>query len=178
MYKLWCIHRNGNYVTIINTFDKNTSVFLSQSYNIILLSSYEILHYLQKLISCCCSVAKSCLNLCDPMDYSMPGFPALLSSRVCSNSWPLSQWCHPTISSSVTPFSSCPLSFPASGSFPMSRLFTSRGQIIGVSASTPVLPINIQNWFPLGWAGWISLLSKGLTRVFSNTTCLLQVPYH
>ena len=90
--------------------------------------------------------------------------------RVYSNSCPLSQWCHPTTSSSVTPFSSHLLSFPASGSFPMSQFFTSGGQIIGVSASASVLPMNIQDWFPLGWTGWISLQSKGPWWVFSNTT--------
>ena len=91
---------------------------------------------------------------------------------VYSNSCPLSQWCHPTISSSVVPFSSCLQSFPASGSFPMSQSFTSGGQSIGVSASASVLPMTIQDWFPLQWTGWISLLSKGLSRVFSNTTVL------
>ena len=90
--------------------------------------------------------------------------------RIYSNSCPLSRWCHPTISSSVIPFSSCLQSFPASGSFPMSQLFASGGQNIGVSASASVLPMNIQGWFPLGWTGWISLQSKGLLRVFSNTT--------
>ena len=86
------------------------------------------------------------------------------------NSFPLNRWCHPTISSSVIPVSSCLPSFPASGSFPMSQLFTSCGQTMGVSASTPVLPMNTQDWCPLGLTGWISLLSKGLSRVFSNTT--------
>ena len=86
------------------------------------------------------------------------------------NSCLLSWWCHPTISSSVVPFSSCPQSFPASGSFPMSHLFTSGGQSIGVSASTSDFPINTQAWYPLGWTGWISLQSKGLARIFSNTT--------
>ena len=86
-----------------------------------------------------------------------------------SNSCPSSQWCHPAISSSVVPFSSCPQSFPASGSFPTSQLFTWGGQSIGVSASTSVLPMNTQDWSPLGWTGWISLQSKGLSRVFSNT---------
>ena len=86
------------------------------------------------------------------------------------NPSPLSQWCHPTISSSVVPFSSCPQSFPASGSLQMSQLFTSGGQSIGVSASTSVLPMNTQDWCPLGWTGWVSLQSKGLSRVFSNTT--------
>ena len=88
----------------------------------------------------------------------------------CSNSCPSSQWNHPTISSSVVPFSSCLQSFPASGSFPMSQFFTSGCQSIGASASASVLPMNIQDWFPLGLAGWISLQSKGLSRVFSNTT--------
>ena len=84
----------------------------------------------------------------------------------CPSSW----WCHPTISSSVIPFSSCPQSFPASGSFQMSQLFASGGQSIGVSASTSVFPMNTQDWSPLGWTGLISLQSKGLSRVFSNTT--------
>ena len=88
---------------------------------------------------------------------------------VHSDSRPLRQWCHPAISSSVVPFSSCPQSFPASGSFPMSRFFTSGGQSIGVSASTSVLSMNIQDWFPWGWTGWISLQSKGLSRVFFST---------
>ena len=91
------------------------------------------------------------------------------SPGVCSNSHLLSQWCHPTVSSSVTHFS-CPQSFPASGSFPMRQLFTSGGQRIGVSASTSVPSMNTQDWSPLGWTGWISLQSKGLERVFSNTT--------
>ena len=89
---------------------------------------------------------------------------------VSSNSCPLSQWCHPTIWSSVVPFSSYLQSFPASASFPMIQFFTSGGQSIRVSASASLLPMNIQNWFPLGWTGWISLQSKGLSRVFSNTT--------
>ena len=89
---------------------------------------------------------------------------------VYSNSCPLSPWCHPTISSSVIPFSSCLQPFPASGSFQVSQLFASGGQSIGISASASVLPMNIQNWSPLGWTGWISLQSNGLSRVFSNTT--------
>ena len=93
-----------------------------------------------------------------------------LSPRACSNSCPLSRWCHPTISSSVTPFSSCPQSFPTSGSFPTSQLFASGGQSIGASASASVLPMNIQDWFPLELTGLISLQSKGLSRVFFNTT--------
>ena len=92
------------------------------------------------------------------------------TSRVYSNSCPLSRWCHPTISSCVVLFSSSLQSFPPSGAFQMSHFFASGGQSIGVSASTSVLPMNIQDWFPLGWTSWISLQSKGLSRVFSNTT--------
>ena len=98
---------------------------------------------------------------------------ASLTFTICqnlSNSCPLSQWCHPTISSSIVPFSSCLQSFPASGSSLMSQLFASGGQSIGVSAAAKVLPMNIEDWFPLGLAVLISLLSKGLLRVFSNTT--------
>ena len=90
--------------------------------------------------------------------------------RVHPNSCPLSQWCHPAISSSAIPSSSCPQSFPASGCFQMSQPFALGGQRIGVSASISVLPMNTQDWSPLGWTGWISLQSKGLSRVFSNTT--------
>ena len=92
------------------------------------------------------------------------------SPGACSNSCPLSQWCHPTISSSVIPFSFCLQSFPASGSFQMSQHFTWGSQSFGPSASPSVLPMNTQDWFPLEWTGWISLHSKGLSRVFSNTT--------
>ena len=88
----------------------------------------------------------------------------------CSNSCPWSRWCHPTISSSVIPFSSCPQSFPSSGSFQMTQLFASSGQSIGVSASKSVLPMNTQDWSPFAWTGWISLQSKGLSTVFSNIT--------
>ena len=90
------------------------------------------------------------------------------TSRAYSNSCPSSWWCHPTISCSVVPFSSCLQSFPASGSFPVSQFFTSGDQSIGVSAT--VLPMNIQDWFPLGWTGWISLQSNGISRVFYSTT--------
>ena len=93
-----------------------------------------------------------------------------LSPRVCSNLCPLSWWCHPTISSSVAPFSSCPQSFPESGSFPMILLFASGSQSIGASAAVSVLPMNFHAWYSLGLFGLISLLSKGLSRVFSNTT--------
>ena len=117
------------------------------------------------------SSPQSCPTLCDPIDCSMPGLPCPSPTPgVYSNSCPLSQWCHQTISSSVVPFSSCPQSFPASGSFQMSQLFAWGGQSIAVSASTSVLPMSIQDWSPLGWTGWISLQSKGLSRVFSNPT--------
>ena len=105
------------------------------------------------------------------MDCSLPGLLVHQPSLgVSPSSCPSSRWCHPAFSSSVTLFYFCLQSFPASGSFPMSPLFMSGGQSIGVSASTPVLPMNIQDWFPLGWTGLISLLSKGLSRVFSSTT--------
>ena len=99
------------------------------------------------------------------LEHARPPCPSP-TPGVYSNLYPSSWWCHPTISSSVVPFSSCLQSFPASGSFPMSQFFTSGGQSIGAS----VLPMNIQDWFPLGWTVWISLQSKGLLRVYSNTT--------
>ena len=114
-------------------------------------------------------VTQLCLILCDSVDCSNASLPCPSPSpRACSNSRPVSRWWNPTISSSVVPFSSCPQSFPASGSFPMIWLFTLGGQNIGTSAS--VLPMNIQGWFPLGLTGWISLQSKGLSRVFSSPT--------
>ena len=92
------------------------------------------------------------------------------TAGACSNSCPSTRWCHPPISSSIIPLSSCLQSFSASGSFPMSLFFASCGWSIVVSASASVLPMNIQDWFPLGWTGWVSLQSKGLSRVLSNTT--------
>ena len=117
------------------------------------------------------SVAQSRLTLCDPMNHSntRPPCPSP-TPGVHSNSCPSSRWCNPAISSSVVPFSSCPQSLPASESFPMSQLFTWGGQSTGVSVSASVLPMNTQDLSPLGWTGWISLQSKGLSRVFSNTT--------
>ena len=103
------------------------------------------------------------------LQHARPPCPSS-TPRVYSNSCSLSWWCHPSISSSVIPFFSYLQSFPESGSFQMSQLFSSGGQSIGVSASTSVLPVKIQDWFPLGWTGWISLQSKGLSRVFSRTT--------
>ena len=103
------------------------------------------------------------------LQHSRPPCPSP-TPGVYSYPCPLSQWCHPVISSSVVPSSACPQSFPESGSFPMSQLFASGGQSIGVIASTSGLTMNTQDWSPSGWTGWISLQSKGLSRVFSNTT--------
>ena len=128
---------------------------------------FKILSYFVNLtfssVQCSCSVVSDSLRPHEPQ-HARP--PCLSSTPgVYPNSCPLSPWCHPTIASSVIPFSSW-----TSGSFHMSQLFTSGGQNIGVSASTSVLPVNTQDWFPLGWTGWISLPSKELSRVFSNTT--------
>ena len=118
------------------------------------------------------SVASLCPTLCDPMNHTQHARPPCPSPipRVNSTSCPLSQWCHPTISSSVIPFSSCLQSFPASRTFPVGQIFPSGGQSIGVSASASVLPMNTQGKFSLGLTDWISLRSWGLSRVFSNTT--------
>ena len=117
----------------------------------------------------CCLVVKSCLTLCYPMDCSMPGSPVLhYLSEFAQTHVHWIHGYHPTISSSVAPFSSCPQSFPASGSFQMSQFFIWGSQRIGASASASVLAMNIQYLFPLGWTGLISLQSKGLSRVFSN----------
>ena len=116
------------------------------------------------------SVTQSCPTICDPMNHSTPGLPVHHQILEFTHSCLLSRWCHPIISSSVVPSSSCPQSLPASGSFPMSQLFAWGGQSTGVSASASVPPMNTQDWSPLGWTGWISLQFKGLSRVFSNTT--------
>ena len=117
------------------------------------------------------SVTQLCLTLFNPMNRSTPGLPVHHQlPEFTQTPCPSSRWCHPAISSFVIPFSSCPQSLPASGSFPMSQLFAWGDQSIGVSASASVLPMNPQDWSPLRWAGWISLQSKGLSRVFSNTT--------
>ena len=115
------------------------------------------------------SVTQSCLTLCHPMDSSTSDLPVHHQlPGACSNACPLSRWCHPTISSSIVPFSSCLWSFPASGSFLMSWPFASGDQSIGASALASVLPMNIQGWFPLGMTGWISLLSKGLKSLLQH----------
>ena len=128
-------------------------------------------------LGCCCSVTKLCLTSCSPTDCSTPVFPVhSVSLRVCSNSWPLSQWCHSAILSSIVPFSSCFQSFPASGSFLVNYLFTSGGQsFIGASASASVLPMNTQGWFPLGQTGLASLKSKVFSRVFCLSVILSKL---
>ena len=123
---------------------------------------------------CSCSIQFGCSVVSDSLQshklkHTRLPYPSLTPGAY-SNSCPLSQWCHPTISSSVVHFFSCLQSVPASGSFPVSLFFTSGGQSIGASASASILPMNIQDWFPLGWTSWISLQSKGLSRIFSNTT--------
>ena len=156
------------------------SVFFGFWFQSGMLRLWSIYHWVKQmnssLCTCivfvpCCSVAQSCPTLCSPMDCSISGFPVLhyiLESAQTHVHW-VSDAIQ-TISSSVIPFSSCLLSFPASGSFPMSQLFISGGQSIGASASASVLLKNIQGWFPLGLTGLSSLLSKGLSRVFSKTT--------
>ena len=115
------------------------------------------------------SVVQSCLIFETPWTAARQASLSITNFRSLLNSCASSRWCHPTISSSLVPFSSCLQSFPASGSFPMSQFYASGGQSIRVSASASVLPMNTQDWYPLGWTGWISLQSKGLSRVFSNT---------
>ena len=141
--------------------NEKTEVYLSRGLEILGLSFKSTFNSVQ-LLNCVWLFAT------DGLQYATPPCPSTTPS-IYSNSNPLSWWCHPTISSSVTPFSSCLQSFPASGSFQMSQLFASGGQSIGISASASVLPINIQDWFPSGWTGWISLQSKGLSTDFSNT---------
>ena len=141
-----------------------------QSYEKMFNTSFQLLfsYCYSVFVFSYCLVTQSCDSLRpNELQHTRPPCPSLYYGA-CSNSCPLSLWCHPTISSSVVPFSSCLQSFPMLGSFLMSQLFTSGSQSIGASAS--VLPINIQSWFPLGWTGWISLLTKGLSRVFSSTT--------
>ena len=132
-------------------------LLLYQIYQLFKLSSVQFSH----------SLMSDSLPPHEPQ-HARPSCPSP-THRVHPNPCPSSRWCHPTILSSVIPFSSCPQSFPASGSFPMTQLFAWGGQIIGVSASASVLPMNTQDWSPLGWTGWISLQSTGLSGVFSNT---------
>ena len=158
----------------------NTSPVFSLHKSSKTLAEMPCLHRHGRLPSCCSStlsvqsVQFSCSVVSDSLrphefQHARPPCPSP-TPTVYSNSCPSSRWCHSAISSSVVPFSSCPQSLPASGSFPMSQLFPRGGQSTGVSASASVLPTNTQDWSPLGWTGFISLQSKGLSRVLSNTT--------
>ena len=161
---------NSNF---LNVFVTNCTISLSTT---VLIKSSEIIETLKRNIilvqfssfQFSHSVMSNSLQL-HGLQHARPPCPSP-TPRAYSNSCPLSQWCPPTISSFVIPFSSCLQFFPVAGSFPMSQFFPSGGQTIGLSASTSVLPMYIQDWFPLGWTGWISLQSKGLSGVFSNNT--------
>ena len=162
------------------SFNLSTKIFHIQSCNKYILTIFGTIpstkntaniRALKLFFSQFSSVAQSCPTLCYPMDCSTTGFPVDHQLPEIAQTRPLSQRCHLSISSSVVTFFSPLQSFPASGSFPVSHFFASDGQSIGVWASTSILPVNIwQHWFPLGFTGLISLLSKGLSRVFSNTT--------
>ena len=143
------------------TFLKNTQITMETWKRILMLPQSNSVQFSRLVVSDLLGPHKSW--------HARPLCPSP-APRIYPNSCPSSRWCHPAISSSVAPFSSCPQSFPASGSFPMSQFFASGDQSIGVSVSASVLPMNTQDWSPLGWSGWISLQSKGLSRVFSNTT--------
>ena len=167
----------------LNPFQKATEQIMNHDFCFILFGSkVEVIFLLYLLLvtfvytgTCKYRVSKTVVQLLSHVQlFATPWTAAYqaslfftISPRICSNSCPLSWWCYPTISSSVARFSSCPQSLPTSGSFPKSSLLTSHGQSIGVSALASVLPMNIQDWFLLGWTGWISLQSKGLSRVFS-----------
>ena len=152
------------WLQILKYRDANVTCKKNENFTTTALIKYNYVHQFS-------SAAQSYPTLCNPMNHSTPGLPVHHQLPwVHPNPCPLSQWYHPNISSSVIPIFSCLQSFPASESFQMSQLFISGGQNVGVSASTSVLPMNTQDWSPLGWTGWISLQSKGLSRVFSNTT--------
>ena len=147
---------NSDLIEITRWMGGNTSEQHLTGINVNQFSSVQLLHHIGLFVTPWTAAHRP------PCPSPTPG--------VYSNSCPFGWWCNPTISSSVILFFSCPQSFPASWSFQMNQFFSSSGQSIGVSASASVLPVNIQDWFPLGWPGWISLQSKGLSRVFSNTT--------
>ena len=157
-------------ISVGGHFSPNYSPNRFHSHLVVNFSPFQMyVHNLRNFYFQFSSVAQSCPTLCDPMksQHARPPCPSP-TPGVHSDSRLSSWWCHPAISSSVVPFSSCPQSLPASGAFQMTQLFAWGGQNIGVSASASVL--NTQDWSPLGWTGWISLQSKGLSRVFSNTT--------
>ena len=151
------VHKKLAWIFSLFSLNSEKSFFLPWWFLLLLMWSYQFN-----------SVAQSCTTLCNPMQHTRLPYPSP-TPGACSNLSSSSQWCHPTILSSVFPFS-CLQSFSKSESFPVSQFFASGGQSIGVWASTSVLPMNIQDWFPLELTGWISLQSKGLSRVFSNTT--------
>jgi len=160
-----------NFENFVIEFMISSLLFSPMSVILKFMSSFSFLTLFSVQFS---SVQFSCSVVSDSLrphelQHARPPCPSP-TLRVHPNSCALSRWCHPAISSSVIPFSSCPQSLPASQSFPMSQLFIWGGQSIGVSASASVLPMNTQDWSPLGWTGWISLQSKGLLRLFSNTT--------
>ena len=168
LQKLWSKVNISHYFYRINVLLKNYDKFQQGSameetfLDLMPLESFSSVQFI--------SVAQSSPTLWPhESQHTRPPCPSP-TPGVYSNSCPSSRWCHPAISSSVIPFSSCPQFLPASESFPMNQLFTWGGQSIGVSALASVLPMNTQNWSPLEWTGWISLQSKGLSRVFSNTT--------
>ena len=166
MVKLWYSHTMEYYSSIKRNASNNLDGFQRWYAEWEMpVSRGQITYYLSVQFSC--SVMSNSLRPYEPQ-YTRPPCPSP-TPRVYSNLSPLGWWCYPIISSSVVPFSSCLQSCPASGSFQMSQLFASGGQNIRVSASTSVRPMNIQDWSPLGWTGWISLQSKGLSWVFSNT---------
>ena len=134
--------------------------------------SFAVIYFIAHSVQFSCSVLSDFL-WSHGLQHARPPCPSL-TPRVYSNSCPSSRWCHPTISYSVIPFSSRLQSFTASGSFQMSQFFASGGQSIGISASASVLPMNIQDWFPLGWTGWISLLSKGLKSLLQHHSSWAQ----
>ena len=148
-----------------NVTSKKSTEIIRLVLSTVMMSNYPILYISVQFTN---SVMSNSLRPHE-LQHSRPPCPSP-TPRVYSNSCPLSWWCHPAILCSVVPFSSHPQSLPESGSFPMSQLFSWGGQSIGVSAAASVLPMNTQVWFPLGWTGWISLQSKRLSRVFSNTT--------
>ena len=160
-YQITFVHNGVNsYLPQVWPFFIITS-FLSEAFKLRTLALFSSVQFSRSVVSDSLQPHES--------QHARPPCPSP-TPGVHPNPCPLSQWCHPTISSSVIPFSSCPQSFQASRSFPMSRLFASGSESTGVSASTSVLPMNTQDWSPLGLTGWIPLQSKGLSRVFSNTT--------
>ena len=159
--------------------------FLKQNFYFIIVLNFQNIVKIVQRVPVCLTTSSPIINILHSVQFSCSVMSDSLRSHephharppcpsptpgVHQNPCPLSRWCHPIISSSVVPFSSCPQSFPASGSFPVSQLFASSGQSIGFSASASLLPMNTQGWSPSEWTGWISLQSKGLSRVFSNTT--------